>query len=108
MSIRELPDGTLLIKCFAGCEIATVLSSVGLELRDLFPVQHRPPMQGRPPQRPRHYHMVFEALTALAHDSLVVVIAAEQLACGAPLNAADMQILWRAASRIRGIVEQVR
>lgn len=108
LSVRELPDGTLLIKCFAGCEITAVLSAVGLELSDLFPCQHRAPIQGRPSQRPRHYHMVREALTALAHDSMVVVIAAEQLAGGVPLNGADMEILWRAAARIRSIMEEVR
>lgn len=108
LSVRELPDGTLLIKCFAGCEITAVLSAIGLALGDLFPRQHCPPTQGRPSQRPRHYHMAREALVALAHDSMVVAIAAEQLARGVPLNNADVEILWRAATRIRGIQEEVR
>lgn len=52
--------------------------------------------------------MAREALVALAHDSMVVAIAAEQLARGVPLNNADVEILWRAATRIRGIQEEVR
>ena len=52
--------------------------------------------------------MAREALNALAHDAMVVAIAAEQLAHGDPLKSADVEILWRAATRIRGIQEEVR
>ena len=37
LSIRETEDGTILIKCWAGCSAADVVSAVGLEPRDLFP-----------------------------------------------------------------------
>jgi hypothetical protein len=37
LSIRETQDGTVLLKCFAGCDASAVLSAVGLALRDLFP-----------------------------------------------------------------------
>lgn len=52
--------------------------------------------------------MARQALDELAHDAMVVVIAAEQLACGNPLSSADTEILWRAATRIRGIREELR
>ena len=35
--VQELPDGRVLIKCFAGCEVYSIVSAVGLELADLFP-----------------------------------------------------------------------
>jgi len=37
LSIKEATDGRVLIHCHAGCEVADVVESVGLELGDLFP-----------------------------------------------------------------------
>ena len=37
LSIREADDGTVLVKCFAGCALDSVLEKVGLRSRDLFP-----------------------------------------------------------------------
>lgn len=37
LSIKELPDGRVLVRCFAGCETEDVLASVGLTFADLFP-----------------------------------------------------------------------
>lgn len=37
LAIKETSDGTVLLKCWAGCSVAEVVSAVGLELRDLFP-----------------------------------------------------------------------
>lgn len=36
LSIREGRDGRALINCFAGCALPSILSSAGLQLRDLF------------------------------------------------------------------------
>src|SRR5699024_2623407 len=37
LSVTETDDGTLLVRCWAGCETMDVLRYVGLDLRDLFP-----------------------------------------------------------------------
>lgn len=37
LSVRELPDGVLLVNCFASCGAADVLAAVGLTLGDLYP-----------------------------------------------------------------------
>ena len=37
LSVKEGSDGHILIHCFAGCEPSEILSSVGLEMADLFP-----------------------------------------------------------------------
>ena len=36
LSIRELPDGRILLKCFAGCETGNVLASAGMRSRTFF------------------------------------------------------------------------
>ena len=37
LTIKELPDGRILIHCFAGCSPLEVMNSVGLTMGDLFP-----------------------------------------------------------------------
>jgi hypothetical protein len=37
LSLTQLPDGRILMKCFAGCEVTDILSSIGLSVSDLFP-----------------------------------------------------------------------
>lgn len=36
LSIKETPDGDVLMHCFAGCGVDDVLDALGLELADLF------------------------------------------------------------------------
>ena len=36
LSIREMPDGRVLLRDFAGCSAAAIVSAIGLQLRDLF------------------------------------------------------------------------
>ena len=42
LSLRETPEGTVLLHCFAGCAVADVAAAMGLELHDLFPPKDRP------------------------------------------------------------------
>jgi hypothetical protein len=37
LSISSVPDGTVLLKCHAGCNLAAVVGALGLKMRDLFP-----------------------------------------------------------------------
>ena len=37
MSIKELPDGKVLLYCFAGCSVQSIVASIGLRMRDLNP-----------------------------------------------------------------------
>ncbi len=41
LSIREASDGTLLVKCFAGCETVDVVAALGLSMADLFAAEYR-------------------------------------------------------------------
>lgn len=41
LSVREASDGTLLLKCFAGCENADVVAALGLGMGDLFAAEYR-------------------------------------------------------------------
>jgi hypothetical protein len=101
LSIRELGDGTLLVKCFAGCGAADVVAAIGLQLRDLFPKNHCAPSEPRHPQHPGHWHAVKQAVETLRFECLLCAIAAEDCACGKPLSPADAARVALAADRIR-------
>ena len=42
LAITETSDGTVLLKCWAGCTAQDIVSAIGLELRDLFPGAKQP------------------------------------------------------------------
>lgn len=42
LAISETSDGVVLLKCWAGCTTQSIVSAVGLELRDLFPGEKQP------------------------------------------------------------------
>ena len=37
LGIRELSDGTVLVRCYAGCSTEHVLEALGLTYKDLYP-----------------------------------------------------------------------
>lgn len=98
LGIRELGDGTVLIRCHAGCGAADVVAAVGLELRDLFPARedHR-----QRSVRPRDRFVPRDVLRCLADEAMLLLIAAEDTAAGKPLSGADRDRLAQAVHRIR-------
>lgn len=97
LSVRELDDGRVLLKCFGGCSAAAVVDAVGLQLKDLFA-----PDAGRGPvawhERPSLTRG--DLLTLLRHSATVVMLAAEQMARGERLGALDLDALRTAAERL--------
>lgn len=55
LSIKEGDNGTVLIKCFAGCDVASVVGAMGLQMADLFPPRDRSSRGNGPDQfRPKY------------------------------------------------------
>lgn len=102
LSIREASDGTVLIKCFAGCGAVDVVTAAGLELKDLFPDRPGEPRDG---VRPNHWHAIREAMETLDFEVLVVVIAADDMAKGLSISPAQADRVALAAGRIRAAVK---
>jgi hypothetical protein len=98
LSIRELPDGAILVHDFAGCETQAVLAAVGLAWRDLYPDRPHHEHHRKGKRRPRQDKSV---LLALQHEALVVTIAAADEARGAALCDADRERLNIAKRRLR-------
>lgn len=97
LSIKHT-DGRTLVYCFAGCEANDVLAAVGLSLSDLFdaPLEHRKgPLRDR-----RHQHAAEDVLRLMAHESLVTLIAAENVARGVEIGPEGRARVALAASRL--------
>jgi hypothetical protein len=94
LSIRELPNGILLLRCFAGCETLLVLQAIGLDFGDLYdkPLAHHfPPIRGG-----------FNARELLALNANEVMVASLILsdARGRALTPAESTRLAQAAARL--------
>ena len=97
LSIRETPDGAVLLHCFAGCEVRDVVAAMGLELHELFPPRDVP--LGAP-KRTARLLTAGQALELLASEALLVFTSAVTLLNGRALTVADKNRLLESVSRI--------
>lgn len=101
LSVRELDDGRVLVHCFAGCEVHSVVSAVGLSFDDLFPPSdhgHHAKREGRP-------FPAADILRAIAFEALVVAVAGSAILAGEPFSAFDRDRLFLAVNRIQAALE---
>lgn len=95
LSIREGDDGRCLVHCFAGCHAADVLAAVGLELRDLFPVDGRRDRNARAPRL-----SAADALRCLHGEASAVLYIAARLRASAGLSDDELARVVLASERI--------
>ena len=107
LSVGEGRDGRVLLRCFAGCEVADVAAALGLEMIDLFPPRPRDASPEGQAARREAWQAVGwgAALNVLAREASVVAVAAGMLAKGQPLSEADHARLLKAIERIDGARE---
>lgn len=103
LTLRELDDGTLLLRCWAGCDTGQVVASVSLELADLFPRRSG----DRGPLRPGERWVPADVLRAIAHEANIAAIAAADLARGETLSAEDRERLRTASIRLHAAAQNV-
>ena len=97
LSVRETPEGAVLMHCFAGCTVADVVIALGLKMSDLFPSQRR---SGREPKRAARLLTADQALELLDHEAQLVTVAAANMLHGVELNLEDLNRISKAAGRI--------
>ena len=98
MTIRVVPDGRILMHCFAGCGTDDILGALGLTFSDLFPE----PLTWEFLPRIHAPFSPIEALQCLTHESAVVALSASDVAEGKPIDIARM---FTAAGRIASALE---
>jgi hypothetical protein len=64
LSITEAKDGSVLLKCFAGCPAEQVVTAIGLQMADLFPTCHGTALRFTSPQEPATFATADEAIAA--------------------------------------------
>jgi len=94
LAIRHTDDGTILIKCFAGCSAYEVVSATGLSLTDLFPKEST---HSKPTRTPFPATAI---LRCIQTEALIVTTAALNISDGKLLTNEDLKRLVLAASRI--------
>lgn len=97
LSIREIPDGAVLIHCFAGCAVTDVVGALGLELSDLFPPRQ---VTGNTPKRIPRLLTAGQALELFDQETNFLAVAAGNLAAGVMLTNDDLMRLIKASGRI--------
>lgn len=91
LSVRQIPDGTVLLHCFAGCSTAEVLEAVKLQIRDLFP-----PLSGRK-VRPG------PSRACIDHERNILCFGQDLLAQGKTLLPDDLERMELANQRLAGL-----
>lgn len=86
-------DDRILLHCHAGCTAYDITEALGLKLSDLFYGGRRRPK--------RNMFTASELLTLLRNETLVIAIAAENLAALRPLSENDLERVRSASDRIR-------
>lgn len=102
LSIRETADGVVLLKCWSGCAAAEVVAAVGLDMGALFPGKPIDHHSGKPERRP---FPAADILRAVSFETMIVSLAAAQLAKGKPLSDEDRARLKLASSRLQAAAE---
>ena len=92
LSIKDGEGGVICLYCHAGCDIETIVSSIGLSMADLFPKKDKPFRRPRGPSR--------EELNAARVEVWITWIAVEQILNGTPLTVRDGDSFKTAAKRI--------
>lgn len=98
LSVRETPEGAVLLHCFAGCKVAAIVGALCLDMADLFPPRLIPPCTTK---RTSRLLSAGQALDLLADESLLVAVAAANVSHGVALTTVDKNRVLRAAGYIQ-------
>jgi hypothetical protein len=98
LAVRETDDGRILLHCFGGCSVDSVVGAMGLELADLFPP--RDPQPGSGKQRERRPWRAADLLRLAAFESTTAVLVTSDLAAGRQVSDEDRKRLVEATARL--------
>lgn len=104
MTIRETPDGKILMHCFSGCSISEIANAIGIDLSDLFPPTDDYDYN-KPKQKYKQRFLASDLLRVIGFESTIVAIAANDLAKGRALKDTDRERLMTACQRINEALE---
>lgn len=104
LSVRETPEGSVLLHCFAGCSAAEIVGSMGLAMNDLFP-RDKP---ANAPKKIANLLTAGQALELAATELNFVAVALANYFHQVALSQRDIDRLMTAAGRINMLRDQTR
>lgn len=98
LAIRN-DNGTVLLKCFAGCSAFEIVSAVGMQLQDLFPQsdEQRKPIKSPFPSA--------DVLRCLQREALIITVAAIRIVNGKEIEKSELERAILACNLIRAAYE---
>jgi len=105
LAIREVDDGRILMHCFAGCPVDSILSALDLNWTDLFSESERQkeyPGHFKPPVKPAFF--ASDLLRILALEALIITICASDMRAGKVLSDSSRDRLLIAQQRIEEVM----
>lgn len=107
LSIRD-HGGTILVHCFSQqCSPADICEAIGFDIKDLFTLSENFDASKHQKQR-RLYHDAPQALEALAFESLVLQVIANDMLKNNTIDEQTKKRLAQAATRIEAALEYTR
>lgn len=104
LSVRETPEGAVLLHCFAGCTPDEITAALGLDMSDLFPPRETPP---NAPKRVARLLTAGQALELLADESNFIAITAANIGNRVKLTQDDIDRALLSAGRVQWMRDQV-
>lgn len=105
LAVKETDDGRVLMHCFGGCSVDSVLGALGLEMAALFPP--KPQQVGAGHDRVRRPWVAGDMLRLAGFESMVVVSVGLDLAAGLDVSDADLARFIEAAARLQDVQRAV-
>jgi hypothetical protein len=98
LSIKELPDGRILINCFAECPPLEILNSIGLSFEDLYPSRQG---EFKPEKKP---FSSTHGLKLIGYESSIILACAGFLREGKELSETNAARMVEAVTRIQNVL----
>ncbi len=110
LAIRQLDDGRILLKCFAGCSAYEVVSAVGMDMQDLFPSETKLGYTGETQSQKSERRPFYAAdlLKIIQFEAVLTSVAAFDLSEGRQISTDDRKRLKAAVSRINEAVSYIQ
>ena len=107
LSVRLLPDERVLVYCFGGCELESVLAAVGMVVGDLFPESLTATETGGERRYRSGGHRVpaGDVMIAVGRDALTAATVARGIADAGEATNNEVSLLFRVAGRLASAVE---
>ena len=94
LGIKEGDGNRILLNCFAGCDVKSILESAGLEWKDILP-------DNQLYQAEKHKFNPFAVLKMIRDEVLIIGLSSSQIRAGKPLNDKDHDRLLKAVGNVR-------